>query len=176
MADADHRHDLGVAAGGEEQAIGKGERASEPRRQRVGLEMIDRDQRRIVHHRNRLRRGEADDHAADQAGPGGGGHRRQLRKADVGFLHRLPDDAVEQVDMGARRDLRHHAAETGVFRGLRAHDIGQNPAAAVALAFDHGGRGFIAGGLDTQHQHRRVVVQFDPLFQPLRYRNASVTG
>ena len=60
----------------------------------------------------------------------------------------------------------------GVVGGLRAHDIGQNPAAAVALAFHHGGRGFIAGRLDPQHQHRRVVVQFDPL----RYRNSSVTG
>ena len=125
--------------------------------------MIDRNQRRIVHHRDCLGRGEADDHAADQAGPGGSGHRRQLRKAGVSVLHRLADDTVQQVDMGARRDLRHHAAETGVLCGLRAHDIGQNPAAAVALAFHHGGRGFIAGGLDTQHQHRRVVVQFEPL-------------
>jgi len=32
--------------------------------------------------------------------------------------------AVEQVDMGARRDLRHHAAEGGMFLGLRAHDVG----------------------------------------------------
>ena len=64
--------------------------------------------------------------------------------------------------MGARRDLRHHAAETGVLVGLRTYDIGQNLAAAVALAFHHGGCGFIAGGFDTQHQHRLVVVQFDP--------------
>ncbi len=68
--------------------------------------------------------------------------------------------------MGARRDLRHHAAEPGVLLGLRSHDIGQNFAAAVALALDHGGCGFIAGGLDPQHQHPRVVTQFEPL----RYR------
>jgi hypothetical protein len=34
------------------------------------------------------------------------------------------------------------------------------------LALDHGGCGFIAGGLDAQHQHARVVIQFEPL----RYR------
>jgi hypothetical protein len=62
--------------------------------------------------------------------------------------------------MGARRDLRHHAAEARVLVGLRAHDIGQDPSAAVTVALDHGGRGLIACGFDTQHQHRRVVVQF----------------
>ena len=81
FADADHRDDLGVAAGGEEQAIGKRQRAGQPRRQRVGLEMVDRDQRRIVHHRDRLGGGEPDDHAADQAGAGGGGHRRQVAQS-----------------------------------------------------------------------------------------------
>ena len=166
FADADHRDDLGVAAGGEKQAVGERQRAGQPRRQRVRLQMVDRDQRRIVHHRDRFGRGETDDHAADQAGTGGGGDRRKLRKADAGFLHRAVDDAVEHVDMGARRDLRHHAAEPGVLLGLRADDVGQNAPGAVALALDHGGCGFIAGGLDAQHQHACVVIQFEPL----RYR------
>ena len=65
--------------------------------------------------------------------------------------------------MGARGDLRHHAAEAGVLVGLRAHDIGQDFAAAVALALDHGGRGLVAGGLDPQYQHRLVVSQCVPL-------------
>ncbi len=116
--------DLGVTAGGEKQAIGKRQRAGQPRRQRVGLEMVHRDQRRVVHHRDRLGGGQSHDHAADQAGTGGGGDRRKLRKADAGFFHRRGDDAVEQIDMGARGDLRHHAAERGVFLGLRPHDIG----------------------------------------------------
>ena len=81
VADADHGDDLGVAAGGEKQAIGKRQRAGQPRRQRVGLEMVDRDQRRVVHHRDRLRGGQADDDAADQAGAGGGGDRRQAAQS-----------------------------------------------------------------------------------------------
>ena len=153
VADADHGDDLGVAAGGEKQAIGKRQRAGQPRRQRVGLEMVDRDQRRIVHHRDRFRGGEADDHAADQAGTGGGGDRGKLVVTDARLLHRAVDDAVEHIDMGARRDLRHHAAEPCMFFGLRAHDIGQDAPRPVAQALDHGGCGFIAGGLDSQHQH-----------------------
>ena len=45
VADAAHRDDLGVAAGGEEQAIGKRRGVGQPRGERVGFEMIDRDQR-----------------------------------------------------------------------------------------------------------------------------------
>ena len=54
-----------------------------------------------------------------------------MREADAGLVHGAPDDAVEQFDMGARRDLRHHAAERRVVGGLRMHDIGQDPARAV---------------------------------------------
>src|SRR5258705_80097 len=71
---------------------------------------------------------------------------------------------------GSEGDLRHNAAEAGLLVGLRAHDIGQNPAAAVALAFDHGGCGFIAGGLDPQYQHRLVVIQRVPLCYPSSQR------
>ena len=151
IADADDRDDLGMTAGGEEQAVGKFERIGQPRRQRMGLEMVDRDQRRVVHHRNGFGSREADDHATDQAGAGRGCDRRQLREADTGFLHGAFDDAVEQIDMGAGRDLRHHATEAGVLRYLRVDDIGQNPAAAVVVALDHGGRGFVAGGFDPKN-------------------------
>ncbi len=84
----------------------------------MGFEVIYRDQRRIMHHRDRFGRGQADDHAADQAGAGGGGNGGEVGKSDIGLLHRALDDAVEQVDMGTRRDLRHHAAERDMLLGL----------------------------------------------------------
>src|SRR5262249_36160797 len=96
---------------------------------------------------------------ADQAGARGSSDGGQLRIADISLFHGAIDDAVEQVDMGAGGDLRHHAAEARVLFRLRAHDVGQDASAAVAVALDHGGCGFIAGGLYTQHQHRRVVTQ-----------------
>ena len=77
-----------------------------------------------MHHRNRFRGGETHDHPADQAGACGRGHRRKLRKANARLFHRPVNDPVKQIDMGARRDLRHDAAEGGVLLGLRAHDIG----------------------------------------------------
>ena len=57
--------------------------------------------------------GRGDDHSADQAGPAAAAI-AEIRAKPFRVLHRLSDDAVEQVDMGACRDLRHHAAETGV--------------------------------------------------------------
>ena len=45
VADAAHGDDLGVAAGGEEQAIGKRRAVGQPRGQRMRFQMIDRDQR-----------------------------------------------------------------------------------------------------------------------------------
>jgi hypothetical protein len=125
--------------------------------------MVHRDQRRVVHHRDRLCGGEADDDAADQAGTGGGRDRRQFGKLDARFVHGLCNDAVEQIDMGARRDLRHHAAEARVLLGLRADDVGQDPPRPVGLALDHGCGGLVAGGLDPQHQVRLAFIQFETL-------------
>ena len=82
------------------------------------FQVIDRDQRLVVGERNRLGRGQADDDAADQAGPGGGGDAVERFERHVRFGHGLGDDGIERLDMGARRDLRHHAAEFGVLADL----------------------------------------------------------
>ena len=73
IADAAHGDDLGVAAGGEEQAIGKRRRVGQPRGERMRFQMIDRDQRLLADQRDRLGGGQADDDAADQSRPGGRG-------------------------------------------------------------------------------------------------------
>ena len=58
-----------MAAGGEQQQIGKGEPAVEPRDQRVRLEMVDGDERLAGRQRHALARHQPDQHAADQARP-----------------------------------------------------------------------------------------------------------
>jgi len=126
------------------------------------LEVVHRDQGGVMHHRDRLCGRQTHDDAADQTGAGGGGHRRQLREARAGILHGATHDGIEQVDMGAGRDLRYYAAEANVLFGLRVHHVGQNPPGPVALALDHGGCGLIAGGLDPQHQNWLVVFQCEP--------------
>ena len=81
IADAAHGDDLGVAAGGEEQAIRKRRVVGQPRGQRMRFQMIDRDQRLVLHQRDGLGGGQADDDAADQPGAGGGGDAVEVVKA-----------------------------------------------------------------------------------------------
>ena len=166
IADAAHAEDLGVPAGGEEQAIGKRRRVGQPRGQRMGFEVIDRDQRLVVGQRDRLGHGQPDDEAADQTRPGGRRDAVERREADIGLRHRLGDDEVERFDMGAGGDLGHDAAERGMLVDLRQHDVGQNAAAlAVRGEFDHGGGGFVAGRFDAEHDHDRFRRR------SLHYRN-----
>ena len=114
VADPLHRDDLGVPAGGEEQAIGKLGARGEPRRQRMRLEVVDRHQRLVGDHRDRLGGGQPDDDTADQARARGRRHAVDRADRKVGVRQRLGDDPVERLDMRARRDLRHHAAERRV--------------------------------------------------------------
>ena len=95
------------------------------------LEMVDRDQRLVGDQRDRLGGGQADDHAADQARARPRPRRRRCSsKLAPASAIALRDDAVERLDMGARGDLRHHAAEGGMLVDLRQHDVGQDLAAA----------------------------------------------
>ena len=142
-----------MPAGGEEQAIRKGRGVGEAGGERVRFEMIDREQRLAVHECDRLRGGEADDHAADEAGTGGGGDPVELDKAFSRRAHRLGDDHVERLDVGARSDFRHHAAECGVLRDLREHNIGQDFSRTRLGPLDHRRRGLVAGRLDAEHEH-----------------------
>ena len=80
--------------------------------------------------------------------------RRQL---DTGFRQRALDQQVQHLDMGARCDFRHHAAEGRVLVGLRQHDIRQDAAAPVRIARDHRRRGLVAGRFDAEHDHPRLA-------------------
>ena len=83
------------------------------------------------HQRDRLRGGEPDDHAADQAGPGRGRDRVEVVEAHARLDQRPGDDRVERLDMGARGDLRHDAAIGGVLGRSGAHHVRQDVAAPV---------------------------------------------
>ena len=74
-------------------------------------------------------------------------------KAELGVDHRLGDDVVEDLDVGTRRNLGHDPAISGVLGDLREHDIRQDPAVAIVLAFDDGRRSLVASRLDAEHEH-----------------------
>lgn len=71
----------------------------------MALEVVDGDKRLAGRERDRLRRGQADQHAADQPRAGGRGDRVDLAKADAGLAHRGRDHGVERLDMGAGGNL-----------------------------------------------------------------------
>ena len=62
-------------------------------------------------------------------------------------------EPVDDFDMGARRDLRHHPAIGGVLGDL-AHDlVRQNFTGTAWLQLDDGGGGFVASGLNPENAH-----------------------
>ena len=113
--------------------------------------MVHGDEGEIARKGDGLPRGDADDQPADQAGAGGGGDTVDRVEAKASLGERLGDQNIEKLDMGARRDLRHDAAELGVQRKLRAHHIGEDDALAACLAPDQGGGGLVAARLDAKH-------------------------
>ena len=78
----------------------------------------------------------------------------------VRVLQRAGDQPVDHLHMGARRDLRHHAAIGGMLGDLAQDLVGQDLAASVEADADHGGRGLVAGGLDAENAHELLAVDW----------------
>ncbi len=112
--------------------------------------MVDGDEGNATGERDRLGLHDADEDAADEARPGGRGDAGEIAHADAGLGQRAGDDAVEMVEMGARRDLRHDAAIGAMLGQLGEHDVGADALAGVA---HHRRRGLVAAGLDAEDQH-----------------------
>ena len=75
-----HGQELAMAARDQQQQIGKGHVLGQPHRQRMAFEMIDGEEGLVVGEGQRLGRHHAHHHAADQAGPAGGGDAVELRR------------------------------------------------------------------------------------------------
>ena len=132
IADAAHAEDLGMAARRQKQAIRERHSVGEPRRQRMGFQVIDGDERLVVGECDGFCGRQPDDHAADQSGPRRGGDAVEGAEGNLRLGHGLGDDVIERLDMGASGDLRHYAAEFGMFADLRQDDIGQYVSPPIA--------------------------------------------
>ena len=95
---------------------------------------------------DRLGGGQPHHDPADEARPGRGGDCVEVAEADARGIKGAGDQAVEMLDMGARRDLGHHPAVGPVIVGLGAHQIGQHG----VVAAHYRGRGIVAAGLDAE--------------------------
>ena len=110
-ADALDNKKLGMAARDEQQKIRRPEPRRKARRERMGLEVIDGDERLFVNERDGLGGGEPDHEPADEAGAGGGGNGCQVRKTNARIRERPGDEPIEDLDMGAGGDLGHDTAK-----------------------------------------------------------------
>jgi hypothetical protein len=150
-----------MAAGGEEQAVGKRRPVGQALGEGVRLEVIDRDQRRLVDERNRLGGGEADDHTADQSGAGGSRDAVELREFFARLRHRLGDDEVEHLDR--RAAIPAPRAEGGMLIDLRYNHSDWNRLGRPAVRPRRPRS--VAGRLDPEHEHRNDVqlrISFRP--------------
>ena len=122
------------------------------------LEMVDGEERLAGRQRHALAGHQADQHAADQARAGRRGDAVELRpRLRPAVRERASDQPVDDLDMGARGDLRHDAAIGRVGGDLAHHLVGENLARAVGAQPHHRRRGLVAGGFDSQDPHSAAV-------------------
>ncbi len=139
-----------MAAGDEQQKVGERETVGQPGREGVAFEMVDRVERFAGRSRQRLGRHQPDDKTADQAGAGRRRDRVDIPKVAPGAGEGMADEIIENLDMGACRDLRHDAAKGRMLLDLRADDVGHDPAGARRRSFDNRGGGLVAACLDSE--------------------------
>ncbi len=147
-----HRQELAVPAGHQQQEERIGQVLGQARREGVALQMVHRHQRQAAGQGDRLARRKAHHHPAHQARPGGGGDSVQVREARASVGHGLADDGLDDLDVGAGGDLRHHPAIGGVGLDLARHHRGQHVWPAGLGQPDHRRGRLVAAGLDAKHR------------------------
>ena len=143
-----------MAAGGEEQAIGKRRDVGQPRGQRMRLQMIDRHQRLAVDQRNRLGGGRAR-RSPRRSGRGRPRRPRHRSRRSRSRLRPWPWRSCGPAPRHARarrfpapRRQRRHARWSATAR----YRTGYMPRPSAA-ALDHGRRGLVARRLDSEYNH-----------------------
>jgi hypothetical protein len=114
----------------------------------VAVEMVDRDERPTARPGDRLRRGEAHEQRADEAGPLRHGDTVDVLERAIGPSQRLSDDGKNELEVVSRGDLGNDASEPCVELGLRGDDGGEH---RTARGDERRGR-LVAGRLDSEDQ------------------------
>ncbi len=148
-ADPGADQQLGVAAGNQQQQIGKPDIVREPGGERMRFEMVDREERLLRGPGDALCRHRSDDQPADQPGTGGRRHAIELFDARLGFGERAPDQPCDMVEMRPRGDLRHDAAIGRMLGQLGVDQIGPDQRARAVA--DHRDRSLVAARLDAEN-------------------------
>src|SRR6516162_6141095 len=129
----------------------------ETRGQRVRLEMVYRNEGQIARDCDGLAGGDTDDETADQAWARRRANPVYRLPVDASRGQTFGDEEIEELYMGTRGNLRHHAAELGMERELGADQIGQDGAFTTRVAAHQGGGGFIAARFDAEDGELALV-------------------
>jgi len=165
MTDVFHRHQQRMTTGNEQEQKRKFDLVREPGGQRMRFEMIDGEEGLVVGEGQRLGRHHPHHYTADQAGPAGGGNAVELGEIEAGDGQGVLDQPVDALEMGARGDFRHHAAEAAMLGQLAINHIGQDLAersiargAADGWRFDDGDGRFVAACFNSHHTHACLLA------------------
>ena len=91
--------------------------------------------------------------AADEARTRRRRHAIEILGRDFGPCERAGDERVDDLDMGARRNLRHNAPERRVRGDLAHHFVGKDFAGAIGSQPHDRRRRFVAGCLNAENAH-----------------------
>ena len=112
-----------MPSGNEQKKIGEVDFVGQTHRQRMTFEMVDgkkwfssRPSQALCHHRT-------DYQTPDQTGSGGRGNAIDLSKRDPRLREGTSDQAVQVVEMRARRDFGHDPTVRSVFGKLRLDQV-----------------------------------------------------
>ena len=115
----------------------------------MALQVVDGRERQLARGRERLGRREADEQRADQPGALRGGDQLDVVEPDRPRRSSARcDDRVDELEVVARGDLGHDAAEVLV-HGLRGDHVG----ADAPVAVDHRRARVVAAGLQREDAH-----------------------
>ena len=114
----------------------------------VPAEVVDRVERHLPGDRIGLGRGHSHQQGAGQPGPDGG--RDDVRLGDARRVQGAAHGGPQRLQVRARRDLGHHAAEPGVLVDAGGHLVGQQRHGAVGGELGDADSGFVAGAFDGQ--------------------------
>ena len=149
-ADARHLQQLAMAARDQKQQERVGNIGGEAGGDGVTLQVVHGDERFIQRQGHGLAEGERHHHTADEPGASGGGDAGEGGGRNTGLRQGPLNDAVDDLDVGAGRDLRHHAAIGRMLVDLAANDVGDNLGAAVGTqAHDRRG-GLVAARFEAK--------------------------
>ena len=129
--------------------------------QQMPFDVVDARERQSRRGRQGLAHLHADEQRADQTRPARHGEAVEIAQLDRRLAQRLVDHRQHPLQVIARGQLRHDAAEPLVHLRLRMHHVRQRPCARPLARrvrnLDHRRRGLVAARLDAQHAHGACV-------------------